>query len=168
MSDRFPTELIIGGPLSQDQLTRLAALLRRDGFSLEWAGPPFCPTGPEILDACQEDGLLHLYDHQRAGGDLENIAGPLRALGIPYDHRADGGYGLPPWASSFRPPADHRVHEQADAHGDLVCRRSELLGVRDLLRGHQPTAALALLERLLGPDLPPLRPLRLLGPQDPT
>jgi hypothetical protein len=163
MSDRFPTELIIGGSLSQDQLSRLAELLRIDGFSLEWAGPPFCPNWQDILSACEEDDLLHLYDHQRAGGDVEAFAQKLRAWGIPYDHRADGGYGLPPWASSFRPPADHRVHEHADTEGEPVYRRSELLGVRDLLQAHQPRAALALLEQLLGPDLPPLEPLRLRG-----
>jgi hypothetical protein len=154
MSYRFPTELVIGGPLS------------RDSFSLEWAGEPFRPAWQELLGAREEDGLLHLHDHERAAGDVEEVAGNLRELAIPYDHRTEGGYGLPPCASTFRPAADHLVHDHAEPGGEPVYRWSKLLGVRDLLRSHRPGAALALLEGPLGAEVPPLEPLRMLGQQN--
>ena len=99
---RFPGlhHIWIGGKLPRCLLNEFPI----SDLRLDWDQTPFdWTTEAGILDARDENGLLHFADCEIAGGEFTDLEGYLRAHGLPFERHSSGKYEYDPCLVEFRP-----------------------------------------------------------------
>jgi hypothetical protein len=100
MSDRMAAEIWIGGNLPRSLLEEFPI----SGLWLDWDNTSFDDSSEEgVLNARDEDGLLHFADCEAAWGEFGELEGWLRDHGIPFRRHSSGKYEHDPCLVEFRP-----------------------------------------------------------------
>jgi len=100
MADRMAAEIWIGGKLPRNLLEEFPI----SDLRLDWDGTTFDDsTEKGILDARDENGLLHFADCEIAWGEFQDLEGWLREHGIPFRRHSSGKYEYDPCRVEFRP-----------------------------------------------------------------
>ena len=149
MSDRFHASLKIGGPVSKGLIPALADQLANAGLLFTDAFPA------QHID---EDGLLVLEDEQAPYGEFPELETWLEEHDIEFDRHSSGYFDLLPEWVCFRRGQGRIVH-LLDGGGD------EIISHRDIRHALAEATTLPALQasitRLLGPEVPPLKPINL-------
>ena len=88
MSDRFPAEIHIGGPMSKVALDGLIQAMMTEGGSLvDYGGAE--PTRDALLDAIREGAIVNFYDDQASCGQFADLEAFLVQHGIHFDGHND-------------------------------------------------------------------------------
>ena len=147
MSDRFHASLEIGGPVSKDLIPALAAQI---------SGADLLPHNVPLEQHINNEGLLPLEDEQAAYGEFPELEDWLEEQGIEFDRYSSGYFDLLPEWVSFRRGQGRIVH-LLDGGGDQVISHR---GVQQALtEGTSFSALQAALAVILGPEVPPLKPI---------
>ncbi len=169
MSDRFATQISIGGKIPRKVAEELCGVISSEGLSLGWDGEPFEPKKPEDLVEADKDTGLTLYDVERAWGSFDDLEEFLVEHGIAFDRSHEPKYEYDGELVMFRPGM--RVAEvfTADTSGKILVRAEELQNVIKLLRakgrvpGKAVEAAREQLAGLTGAGIPGLEDVKIVG-----
>ena len=91
MSDHFPAEIHIGGPIPRALLDELIGVIVADGASLEDYGSP-CATEESLREAFREGAVVSLYDAEASFGQFDALEAFLVKHRIPFDRYSDAFY----------------------------------------------------------------------------
>jgi hypothetical protein len=165
MADRMAAEIWIGGQLPRGLLGEFPISDLRLDFDLT----PFDATTEEgILNARDEDGLLHFADCEAAWGEFTLLETWLREHKMPFRRHSAGKYEYLPELVESRPDLGKEVQTIATDTGEPLVCSSALMPILEqmtkLRRSDRPlTAQLRAWKRLSGklaklvpPTLPPL------------
>ena len=149
MSDRFHASLEIGGPISRDLIPALAAQISDAGL--------IC-AGEALEQHLDDSGLLVLEDEQAAFGEFPELEAWLEEHGFEYDRNSSGYFDLLPEWVSFRHGQGRIIH-LLDSGGE------EVISHRDIQQALAASTSLpvlrAALATILGPEVPPLKPINI-------
>jgi hypothetical protein len=168
MSERFPGAIQIGGAVPERLAPDLARAITEAGGVVGVEGAPATLQTREDLLAAADPvtGIFRLYDHEANYGTFPDLEIWLRDQGIAYDRQSDARYEFDGESVSFRPDLGVLVHT-ATQDGCPTVPLDALIEVRALLRAalverspEKVRSALAALDKVMGPDIPPLPPLR--------
>ena len=163
MADRLAAEIEIGGTVSASLVAGLCAAINEDGLRLEWDGGDFHPrTAQDLLDAA-EGGVLTLCDDQASWGSFPVLEGFLAEHYIGFTRTTEAKYEYDAEIIWFRSGAEGIQTRLTTQDQHVVVQRDELLPVLDALRRQDMASARRQLEQVIGPDIPPLGPLRIVG-----
>ncbi len=166
MADHFPGTIQIGGPVPRALVPALNEVIAAAGVSLEWGGALFTPeTVDHLTGAVDPDTkLLHIYDEQALYGAFADLEEWLVKNSIAFDRQSDARYEFDGLAASFR-SGTGEVEHTATQNGDPTVRLAELERIREFLRAalaerspEKVRGALAALDEVMGPEIPPLEP----------
>ena len=100
MADRMPAEIWIGGKLPRSLLDEFPI----SNLRLDWDSTPFDATTEEgILNARDDNGLLHFADCEIAWGEYQELEEWLREHNIPFQRQSSGKFEYDPCLVEFRP-----------------------------------------------------------------
>jgi hypothetical protein len=165
MSDRMAAEIWIGGQLPLCVMGEFPI----SDLRLDFDETPFDASSEEgILNARDEDGLLHFVDCEAAWGEFAELEGWLRDHKMPFRRHSSGKYDYLPEIVEFRPDLGEEVQTIASDSGEPLVCSSELLPIIEqmakLRRSNRPLSAQlrawkrlsGKLAKLVPPTLPPL------------
>lgn len=90
MSERYATQITIGGRISKRRLPQLLKAVRAAGVACHWGEPPLEPQSEaEILAAVHENELV-LCDDQVRAGEFTELESACRKLGLSYSRWTEG------------------------------------------------------------------------------
>jgi hypothetical protein len=91
MSDYFPAEIHIGGPVPRAALDGLIEAIEAQGGSLsDYGGAE--PTRDVLVDAIKEGAIVNLYDDQACCGQFADLEAFLVEHGIHFNGHNDAHY----------------------------------------------------------------------------
>ena len=158
MSDRFPAEIHIGGPMPKAALDGLIQAMMTEGGSLvDYGGAE--PTRDALLDAIREGAIVNFYDDQASGGQFTGLEAFLVKHGIHFNGHNDAHYECDAENVFYRGgPEPTRMPATQGGESLVACR--DILAVLD-------DASLADSDKLRGirdlvapPQAAPLEPIR--------
>ena len=165
MADRMAAELWIGGKLPRSLLDQFPISELR----LDWDLTPFDSTSEEgILNARDENCLLHFADCEAAYGEFPELEGWLREHRLPFYRQSSGKYDYLPQRVEFRPDLGQEIETITTDSGEPLICRSELTPIlekmEELCRSDRPLSEqvrawnrlASKLTKLVPPTLPPL------------
>jgi len=136
---------------------------------LDWDLTPFDSTSEEgILNARDENGLLHFADCEAAYGEFQELEGWLREHRLPFYRQSSGKYDYLPQRVEFRPDLGQEIETITTDSGEPLICKSELAPIlekmAELQRSDRPLSAqvrawnrlASKLTKLVPPTLPPL------------
>lgn len=94
MSDRFPTEIEIGGPLTKAQLRQIAELTGQVGMSCNWE-QNYEPDWIEqklMAQLAEDSEFLEVNDHEISHEFEQDLTDYLIEQGIPWNKRVTARY----------------------------------------------------------------------------
>jgi hypothetical protein len=177
MADRMGGQIWIGGKVPRALVPELCCLINNEGVSLEWGGGNFSPgSEDDLLEACNEDGVLWFCDDQARWGEFEELEPFLREHKLAFTRRTEPKYEYDGELVDFRPSVvDECV--TIDGSGNPMIKASELNSVKNALERAWKTsgapgasmpavrgvlsATRTLLARVLPKEVPPLEPFEI-------
>ena len=123
MSDRFQTEIEIGGTLSASSIVAFIEALAGDGLQTDWAWG-LTPGLDDVLQANPTEPL-HLVADEGEGEFLatEHVC---REFGLSYRRTMTGKLGIDSGISVWRPVMDLHRTSRTDQHGYVALSLDEL------------------------------------------
>jgi hypothetical protein len=165
MADRMAAEIWIGGQLPRGHLGEFPI----SDLRLDFDETPFDASSVEsILNARDENGLLHFVDCEAAWGEFAELEGWLRDHKMPFRRHSEGKYDYLPELVESRPDLGEEVQAIASDSGEPLVCKSELTPILEkmakLRRSDQSLSAQlrawkrlsGKLAKLVPPTLPPL------------
>jgi hypothetical protein len=92
MSDRFSTEITIGGTLALKEVEAFTKAVEADGLGLEWEASPAKTIHKHILHAAKTKQAVVFNDHEVAGGLTDHIFAFCQSHDLSFVKRVDGKY----------------------------------------------------------------------------
>jgi len=149
VSDRFHASIQIGGPVSTSLIPALKARISSAGL---------ISPGDALHQYLDEDSLLVLEDEQASYGEFPDLEGWLQRHRIEFDRHSSGYFNLLPEWVSFRMRQGRTLH-LLNGGGDQVISHRD---VQQVLADSTSLPALkAALAKILGPEVPPLKPIHI-------
>jgi len=165
MAERMAAEIKIGGPVPAPLVPELLALLSQEGVVVGWEEIPFSATTiTELLHLAQDDSQpvpLHMVDYEAAWGRFAALEAFLAAHAIAFDRRTEAKYEYDAELVQFRPGMQEPCVQATNQDGEPVVTVSYLRPVCAALEQGHARQAFQLLRCLLGPEIAPLEPLRI-------
>lgn len=156
MADRFPANIIIGGPVPRSCLDELFTLLN----DLEEEYNSFCfelATEEDLLKALNDDGLFKGFRAEASYGCFYDLEAFLQEHKISYDRYSDPYYEYAGQQVKHRPDLKEPHICEADSEGEPYLSLSVLKPLLDKETGE--AADLERLRYLLGLHIPALSPV---------
>ena len=157
MSDHFPAEIHIGGPIPRAALPGLFHAICAEGASLkDYDGPQ--ATEESLEDAFREGQIVHLYDTQACGGQFDALEAFLVEHHIHFGRHNDAYCEFDAENVYYRGEGEPLV-TPADQNGNRLVPCSDVL---EILDGSSDTEAkLNAIRNLVDPpQARPLTPIR--------
>jgi len=158
MSDHYPAEIRIGGPIPQIVLTKLIRAVVDEGVSLEGYGGPDADA-EDLRKAFQEGTVVHLYADQARYGQFDSLEAFLVKHRLHFDRQSEAFCEYNAEVVSYR-GGEEAIALPADQSGHVMLRWEEVVGILDdnLLKDR---AKLDAIRRLVAqPGTEPLSPIR--------
>ena len=158
MSDHFPGEIRIGGPIPQIVLTELIRVVVDEGVSLEGYGGPDADA-EDLRKAFQEGTIVHLYADQARYGQFDSLEAFLVKHRLHFDRHSEAFCEYNAEIVSYR-GGKEAVALPADQNGHVMLRWEEVVGILDD-QALADRAKLDAIRRLVNqPGTEPLAPIR--------
>jgi len=128
MSDRFATEVEIGGDIPRSLIPSLAVAIESAGLGLEWGDSSSSEELRKAIMDCNGTATLHVNATELAGGDTETLDEFCVSHGIAFTKRVDGKYEYNGEIHWWHPGLDGvQSWSDTDKEGKLVMLRREAL-----------------------------------------
>lgn len=167
MSDRVAAEIEIGGDVPASLVPNLIERIRAEEVLVGWNEQRFDARAAEdLLQLAREHdlaGALLLTDREVSWGEFYDLESFLFRHRIAFDRRSDAKYDYDAQLVQYRPAMKKPRMYYTTQDKQPVVAASDLRRVEKALERGQYRRALTTLRRLLGPEIPPLRPLRIVG-----
>lgn len=172
MSERMPAEIQIGGAVPASVVPALIEHISAENPFVSWEEVLFeATTGEELLALAKCDGrpgTLRLIDYEAVGGQFDDLEGFLVGDGIAFDRHCAAKYEYDAQLVQFRPGMDGPYVWLANQNGQPHVALTDLVAVREALKTGKTEGALRALQEALGPEIPPLEPLQIVGQAEPS
>ena len=123
MADRMAAEIWIGGKLLRSLLDEFPIAELR----LDWDLTPFDSTSGEgIMNARDNDGLLHFADPEIAWGEFSQFENWLRQHKMPFRRQSGAKYDFLPELVEYRPDLGEEIQTIATETGEPLIPKSKL------------------------------------------
>jgi hypothetical protein len=159
VSDHFPGEIRIGGPIPRAALKALVRAAAQEGASLEGYGGPAADRDA-LRQAFREGAIVTLYDDQARYGEFDGLEAFLVRHRIHFDRHSEAFCEYNAEIVSYR-GGQEAVALPADQSGHIMLCWEEVVGILDdsaLDDGGKVGAIRRLVAR---PETEPLAPIRL-------
>ena len=134
MSDRFPTQIQIGGNVSRNLLPALMKAINEEQLQNAWGnGIQPIATEEQLLD-CIEDDHLYLCDDERAWGEFTDLERFLVEKKIAFDRSHGPRYEYSGELVLFRPGMEAPACAICNDSGTLLVEIEEVQKARDMLK----------------------------------
>ena len=166
MSERFPTEIAIGGAVGRERVPELIGAINTAELQHEWGSPiREIRSEAELLEYRDENGLLWFCNAEQNWGSFEDLEAFLVEEEIAYDRRHEPLYEYNGELVQYRPGFEQLVVTQANAGGNTVFEVSAVKEIRDMLERCQTIDDIPkVIERVnalcSSENVPPLEPFR--------
>jgi len=157
MSDYYPAEISIGGPIHRRILGRLIKKIVAEGASLHGYGEPAATK--EALRAAFQDGqIVRIYDDRAHNGEFRALEAFLVRQRIHFDRHSDASCEYNAENVYYR-GGDCPLVMVSDQGGNILYRHEDLTAIleHESLNDHDKVAALRKL--LNPPERAPLQPI---------
>ena len=158
MSDHFPAEIHIGGPIPRASLEELVGVIVADGASLEDYGSP-CATEESLREAFREGAVVSLYDAEASFGQFDAVEAFLVKHRIPFDRYSDAFYEYNAEAVFYRGRGEPIIMP-TDQEGHIMIHAEVIAKVLDDGSLDAAGKLEAIRRRVHPPDAGPLAPIR--------
>ena len=158
MSDYFPAEIRIGGPVSRNRLGELTRVIVEEGVSLEGYGGPDA-TQDALQESLREGAIVALYADQARYGQFDSLEAFLVKHRIHFDRYSEAFCEFSAEAVFYR-GGEEAIILPADQSGHVLLRFEDIVGILDdsaLDEGGKVGAIRCLVAR---PETEPLAPIR--------
>ena len=164
MSDHFPAELHIGGPIPRAVLKELIGVIVAEGASLEDYGQP-CTTEESLRETFREGAVVSLYDAEASFGQFDAVEAFLVRHHIPFDRYSDAFYEYNAEAVFYRGRGEPIIMP-TDQEGHIMIHAEVIAKILDN-RSLDASRKLDAVRRLIAPPgTEPLTPIRFVdGPR---
>jgi len=144
MSDRFATQIQIGGQLKSSKIKELIDAITMSEMSLEWGGPIIddieLSTKEDLLECIDgKTKTIILRDDERSWDiDLDDLEKILQKLNLCYlkNVDADNGYD---GELKFWSPQDSLIEQITDSSGHTIATQEELKEILCLIKHQSKT-----------------------------
>jgi len=134
MSDRFPTQIEIGGRLKRSLLPGLMKVINEEGLQNVWGnGIQPITTEAELLQ-CVEDKHLYLCDDERSWGEFPDLERFLVENDIAFDRSHSPRYECSGELVRFRPGMEAPISAIYSGSGTILVEVEEVRKIRDMLK----------------------------------
>jgi len=164
MSDHFPAEIYIGGPIPRALLEELIGVIVADGASLEDYGAP-CATEESLRQAFREGVVVSLYDAEASFGQFDALEAFLVKHRISFDRYSDAFYEYNAEAVFYRGRGEPIIMP-TDQEGHIMVHADVVAKVLDNRSLDAPRKLDAVRRLIAPPGTEPLAPIRFVdGPR---
>ena len=158
MSDHFPGEIHIGGPIPQAILQELIRASASEGVSLEGYGGPDA-SNEDLRKAFQEGAIVRLYADQARYGMFADLEKFLVKRRIHFDRSSEAFCEYNAEVVRYR-GGKEAVFLPADQSGNVLLCREEIAAVLDDALLDAPAKVEAIRRLVSPPETAPLAPIR--------
>lgn len=158
MSDHFPGEIHIGGPIPQAILQELIRASASEGVSLEGYGGPDA-SNDDLRKAFQEGAIVRLYADQARYGMFADLEKFLVKRRIHFDRSSEAFCEYNAEVVRYR-GGKETVALPADQSGHVVLHWEEVLGILDDSSLNDRAKLDAIRRLVVRPETEPLGPIR--------
>jgi len=158
VSDHFPGEIRIGGPIPQIVLTELIRVIVDEAVSLDGYGGPDA-TEDTLWQAFRQGAIVALYADQARYGQFDSLEAFLVKHRLHFDRHSEAFCEYNAEIVSYR-GGKEAVALPADQNGHVMLRWEEVVGILDD-QALADRAKLDAIRRLVNqPGTEPLAPIR--------
>jgi len=158
MSDYFPAEIHVGGPIPGAILPELIRAVCAEGASMDtYDGPQ--ATGDRLQTAIREGAVLDLYDVQAPYGQFDHLEGFLVERGIHFDRHSDAYCEYNAENVYYRGCGEPLVM-LADQNGNSLVRCQDVLEILEGRHADDRARLKAVRDLVAPPQVTPLEPIR--------
>jgi hypothetical protein len=160
MSDRFPGQITIGGPVKKEDLPKLLEkIIYEYGCNEDWeeGNPP-----ENIKDLLNESGYICFGDHDARNGEFSELETFLKEKGIPFNRQSSGCYEYNPEIVYFRKEMKEPIIFITDTDGEELVPLSSVKTIKNFLVKDKKDEAIELLNCLCK-DIPSLPKFEIVG-----
>jgi hypothetical protein len=167
MSERFPTEIAIGGPVGRKKSPALIQKLNEEELQHEWgSGRIPIKSEEDLLSYRNSQGELWLCDEERSWGEFDELEEFLVKNGIGFNRRHCANAAYSGELAQFRKGMKSPCVEIASDDRTLFADMESVAAIRDKLRANPAKRgirkALKDLDALCAAvDIPPLSPFQI-------
>ena len=166
MTNSFPANIKIGGTITintieeREEVENLLQIFANS--TGEKYGEPFWGT-MEIkdVDGILEDGYLVGVDSEASDGEFLELEGFCQQLGVAYTRHSSPSDEYNAEIVEWRPDMEVSFIAVCDDNGDLYVPRSAVDRALDLIKEGSIQEAVAVLQKELGENIPPLEPFKI-------
>lgn len=134
MSDRFPTQIEIGGNVKRTIIPALLAAINAEGLQDTWGnGLPVLTSERELLER-SEGGQLVFFDEERAWGEFVDLEQFLVKHKVPFNRSHSPRYEYSGELVQFRAGMDAPEVAASNDSGTVVIEAPEIQRIRDMLK----------------------------------
>ena len=164
MSDRMPAEMEIGGNLPRSLVDDLLGAIANQGATINWDA---CPTshGELVAAAADRGGHLFLCKDEASYGAMEELEDFCREHGLPFNRSSDAKYEYDGETIMFRPGLEDRLFNSTQ-DGHLLVSAEALEQALAAAGDGNATAAAEELREVMGRNVPPLPPFRIVDDEE--
>jgi len=159
MSDHFPAEIYIGGPIPRALLDELICVIVAEGVSLEDYGAP-CATEEDLRKAFHEGVVVSLYDAEASFGQFDGLEAFLVKHHLHFDRHSDAFYEYSAEAVFYRGRGEPIIMP-TDQEGHIMVHAEVIVKVLDGRSLDAPRKLDAVRRLITPPGTEPLEPIRL-------
>lgn len=167
MSECMAAEIEIGGDIPAYLVPVLIENIKSEGLFVGWQEENFhAETAEDLLELARrkgKPGTLHLADIEASWGHFDVLEDFLATNGIAFDRRSEGKYEFDPELVQYRPRMKQPLLRYTHHDHEPVVALRDLKKVQQALEDGKLERARMALRRLLGPQVAPLQPLRVVG-----
>jgi hypothetical protein len=165
MSDHFPGQIDIGGPIPRAVLAELIRVIVAEGASLgDYGGPQ--AREEELQAALREGEVVRLCDDQARYGQFDALEAFLVKHRIHFDRYSEAFCDFSAEMVHYR-GGKEAVVLPADQSGHVLLRFEEVIGILEDKSLDDGGKLKALRHLVARPETEPLAPIRFLGPKPP-
>lgn len=158
MSDHFPGEIRIGGPIPQIVLTELIRVIVDEAVSLDGYGGPDA-TEETLWQAFRQGAIVALYADQARYGQFDSLEAFLVKHRIHFDRHSEAFCEYNAEVVRYR-GGKEAVVLPADQNGNVLLSREEIAAVLEDVSLDAPAQVAAIRRLVNPPDTEPLAPIR--------
>jgi hypothetical protein len=158
MSDYYPAEIRIGGPIPQIILTELIRAIVNEGVSLDGYGGPDV-TEEALWQAFRQGAIVALYADQARYGEFDLLEAFLGKHRIHFDRFSEAFCEYNAEAVRYR-GGKETVVLPADQNGNVLLCREEIAAVLEDASLDAPAQVEAIRRLVNPPETEPLAPIR--------
>ena len=157
MSDRYPAEIHIGGPIPRTLLDKLIQKVIEAGASLNGYDDG-CATKDEIRVALREGNILDLFDCHASYGHFGELEEFLEQNGIHFNHHCEACYEYDAVNTYYR--GGRVLTVAATQSGDCLLSIADVLHILNNCDLDDPGKLEALTQLVVPPETKLLEPIR--------